>query len=243
MTVPPVTRERWQAGIDLERIDWDTLEWQRTHSRERRTSEWNRHLARLGLSLDSFGGREVLDVGCGPTGLVYFLDATRRVGLDALADQYEQWNGHWGDPIELVHSDAEEMPFGTASFDAVFCVNCLDHTRNPTQVLRELARVARPGAVLVLHVDIDSPLRRLHKRVRPHAGAMHPHSITYGWLRNNLVLAGFEIECEGRDPEVFRATRRQMRYEAYWDGLLHKVTGSDAWMNHVWLRAVRRSPR
>ncbi len=31
-----------------------------------------------------------------------------------------------------------------------------------------------------------------------------------------------------------------MRYEAYWDGLIYRLTGSRTWMNHVWLVAHRR---
>lgn len=234
-----ISHKRWQAGVDLEREEWATLTWQNALIPERRFSEWERHLASIGLSLSSFKSQHVLDVGCGPTGVVYFIDADRRVGVDPLADQYEQWNGHWGAPVELVKSEAESMPFEDASFDSACCINCVDHTRDPSQVVREIGRILKPGGTLVLHVDLDSPLRKLHKRVRPHAGIMHPHSLTYDWLHRNLAPL-FSVDAEERDPEVFKRTRQQMRYEAYWDGLLYRLTRSKTWMNHVWLRATRR---
>jgi SAM-dependent methyltransferase len=236
---PGVSRTQWEAASELERRVWTDLSWQKMPA-ERRASEWERHLTAVGLSLASFTHQDVLDVGCGPTGAVYFVEAARRVGLDPLADLYQEWNGHWGDRIELITADAESMPLDDDSFETVFCVNCLDHTRDPAAVVNEIARVLKPGGTLVLHVDLDSPLRKLHKRLRPHAGVMHPHSLTRGWLRDHLEPA-FDVQAEARDPEVFRATRQQMRYEAFWDGLLYRLTKDDTWINHVWLRAERRS--
>jgi ubiquinone/menaquinone biosynthesis C-methylase UbiE len=235
---PEVSRDQWQAGIDLEQDHWATQSWQDDPA-QRRMSEWERHLSRVGLPLSAFTDQHVLDVGCGPTGVIYFVEAERRVGIDPLADQYEQWNGHWGRPIELIKSEAEAMPLADESFDTAFCVNCLDHTRNPAAVISEIARVLKPGGTLVLHVDLDSPLRKLHKRVRPHAGVMHPHSLTRDWLHTHLEES-FDIRAEQRDPHVFQATCSQMRYEAFWDGLVYRLTGgSDTWINHVWVRAER----
>jgi len=227
------------ASLEAEAAEWQNdLGWQ--HGRSWRMSEWDRHLQPLGLSLSSFEDDQLLDVGCGPTGLVYFVDAAARVGLDPLGAVYERWNGHWGDPIDLVAAPGEKMPFDSGRFDTVACVNCLDHTQDPAAVLSEIARVMRPGGRLVFHVDLDSPLRKLHKLVKPHVGVMHPHRLTYPWLRAQLTGVGLDVEVEHRDAEVFRATRRQMRYEAFWDGLAYRLTRSPRWMNHVWLRAKRR---
>jgi SAM-dependent methyltransferase len=237
---PGATRERWSAALAAEARDWETHPWYDT-SRAWRESEWERHLRPLGLSLAALKGDRLLDVGCGPTGLVYFADAAERVGLDPNADTYRQWNGHWGEPIDLIAAQGEQMPFDAGHFDTVACVNCLDHTQNPAAVLGEIARVLRPGGRLILHVDLDSPLRKLHKLLKPGtAGLQHPHSLTFGWLTGELGRAGLQVEVTERDPQAFRATWQQMRYEAFWDGLAYRLTRSARWMNHVWLRASRR---
>jgi ubiquinone/menaquinone biosynthesis C-methylase UbiE len=235
------TPERWRRSISGEQADWDASAWLAMPAARRR-SEWCRHLEELGLSLDGFRGQRVLEVGCGPTGIVYFIDAERRVGLDPLGDFYARWNGHFGPPIELVSAKAEAMPFDSASFDTVFCTNCLDHTEDAPAVLAEIARVLRPSGLLVVHVDLDSPLRKLHKLVKPRtAGALHPLSLSYGWLRSQLEQ-NFDVLQEHRDPEVFRLTRSQIRYEAYWDGLMYRLTrGAPMWINHAWMKAARRS--
>jgi SAM-dependent methyltransferase len=231
--------EVWDRSQPAGKADWETLAWQQMTAAQR-YAEWARHLRELGLSMNDFSNDHVLDVGCGPTGIVYFIGAAERVGLDSLGEFYEQWNGYFGEAIELVSSQAERMPFDDQSFDTAFCINCLDHAQDATAVLSEIARVTKPGGRLVFHVDLDSPLRWLHKRVKKRCRDLHPLSLRYGWLRARLDPY-FDIEREHRDPETFRATKANMSYEAYWDGLIYRLTGSRAWMHHVWLTARRRS--
>jgi SAM-dependent methyltransferase len=227
-----------RQSLEMEGAFWSSLEWQ-AMPKEERDAEWRRHLADLGLGPEVFSGRRVVDVGCGPTGLIYFVDAAERVGVDPLARHYERWNGYFGDPIKLVEADGESIPFPDGHFDAGISVNCIDHTRDPAAVLAELARVLAPGAPLVFHVDLDSPLRKLHKRVKSHVRVMHPHSLTYDWLMEHLEPS-FRVTAQARDRETFRPTPAQMRYEAYWDGVLYRLTRSRRWMHHIWLAAERR---
>ena len=50
----------------------------------------------------------------------------------------------------LMHGPAECLPFPNESFDLVSCLEALEFMMSPRAVLREIVRVARPGAVLVL---------------------------------------------------------------------------------------------
>jgi len=226
-----------QPSLALELADWTDLTWKEI-SVETRLVEWKRHLTELDLSFDFFQDQLILDVGCGPTGIIYFLNPKAGFGLDPLAHEYERWNGHWGRKVQLIPGCGEDMPFRSDSIDTVFCVNCIDHTANPAAVLAEIARVLKPGGLLVFHVDLDSPLRKLHKRIRKRCSMQHPHSLTYEWLSKTLER-NFEIVKVHRDPSVFKPTWRQMRYEAYWDGLIYRVTRWSVFMNHVWLKAQK----
>ena len=51
---------------------------------------------------------------------------------------------------EIVAGDAFRLPFPDASFDTAVCIRVIHHFRDPRPALRELARVLRPGGVLVL---------------------------------------------------------------------------------------------
>jgi SAM-dependent methyltransferase len=47
-----------------------------------------------------------------------------------------------------VQADGEHLPFPDGAFDVVYCVATLHHALDLTQMVREMARVARPGAVV-----------------------------------------------------------------------------------------------
>jgi SAM-dependent methyltransferase len=52
---------------------------------------------------------------------------------------------------DYVHADMEQaLPFADASFDAVLCLEGIEHVIAQAQLLGELARVARPGALIVI---------------------------------------------------------------------------------------------
>ena len=52
--------------------------------------------------------------------------------------------------------DAEDLPFDDASFDAVICANSFHHYPNPQMFFDGVARVLRPGGMLVLR-DYTAP--------------------------------------------------------------------------------------
>jgi SAM-dependent methyltransferase len=52
----------------------------------------------------------------------------------------------------IVQGNAEKLPFKEAMFDVVTCGDLLEHVPHPLSVLREIARVLRPGGVLWLNV-------------------------------------------------------------------------------------------
>jgi SAM-dependent methyltransferase len=56
------------------------------------------------------------------------------------------------DPERLIDAVGENLPFDDSSFDIVYSSNVLEHTTDPARVLREAARVLKPGGVLYLEV-------------------------------------------------------------------------------------------
>jgi len=67
--------------------------------------------------------------------------------------------------IELAHIDAKKLPFPEGMFDVVMSNSIVHHIPEPIHVLREAARVIRPGGLLffrdLLRPDSESALQQL----------------------------------------------------------------------------------
>ncbi|MGE0880845.1 MAG: class I SAM-dependent methyltransferase [Acidimicrobiia bacterium] len=72
---------------------------------------------------------------------------------------------HAETPLTL--ADARRLPFGDASFDATLCVTVLYHQaiESPAEVVGELARVTKPGGIVVLLEPGGRRLMRAHDRM------------------------------------------------------------------------------
>ncbi|MBA2481556.1 MAG: class I SAM-dependent methyltransferase [Planctomycetes bacterium] len=85
--------------------------------------------------------------------------------------------------------DATSLPFADRTFDLVCAFDIVEHVADDEAVFRELARVTRPGGVLVLSVP-------LHPAGWTEFDAMVGHFRRYepGLLRTRLADHGFVIE-------------------------------------------------
>jgi SAM-dependent methyltransferase len=108
----------------------------------------------FGLDRSFYAGKSVLDIGCGPRGTLEWADdAAARVGLDPLADEYRAL-GAATHRMTYVAGSAEQMPFSDQAFDVIATFNSLDHVDSLEDAISEIARVARPDALLLLLTDV-----------------------------------------------------------------------------------------
>lgn len=85
--------------------------------------------------------RRVLELGAGSSPLLAELDAPFKVACDLSLPMLQARQA----AAQSVVADAQVLPFSAGSFDAVFCINMLEHVPSPRQVLEEAARVLVPG--------------------------------------------------------------------------------------------------
>jgi ubiquinone/menaquinone biosynthesis C-methylase UbiE len=124
---------------------------------------FERHFA----SVVDMRGRRVLDVGCGTGGKAAFyatLDPAMLIALDVSERNVAQARA-FGSAERLdarslfVAAGAERLPFADASFDLVTATDTFEHFAKPLEVLREMARVLRPGGHVVFYfTPFRSPL-------------------------------------------------------------------------------------
>jgi SAM-dependent methyltransferase len=140
-------------------------------------------------------GEIALDVGCGtgralaaleaatgPTGRVIGLDLTPGMLAEARKKRRDEH-------ADLALGDARRLPVADAVADVVFTAGLIQHLPDPLAGLMELARVARPGARLVLfHPSGRVALAARHGRtVRPDEPLNEPV------LRPLLEAAGWSL--------------------------------------------------
>ncbi len=115
-------------------------------------------------------GREVLEVGCG-TGLLlraFARLARRAVGVDLSPKMLEAARARG---LEVVEGSATALPFAGASFDLAVSFKTLPHVPDLAQALAEMARVVRPGGLLIVELYNPWSVRALVKRALPLRGA------------------------------------------------------------------------
>lgn len=114
----------------------------------------------------------VLDIGCAQCLLGYLLlksrsDVTRIVGLDNHRPTLDfAIHRLKGLPVELRYGQAEDLPFGDASFATVVICETIEHVAVVAPVVKEALRVLQPGGRLITSVPADEvrPSKK-HKRV------------------------------------------------------------------------------
>jgi ubiquinone/menaquinone biosynthesis C-methylase UbiE len=113
----------------------------------------------VGPVIRAIGARRqprILDVATGtgrvPLAIAAALDEGTIVGLDdasrMLAIAADKLAAH-RDRVALLRSPAVPLPFATASFDVVTCLEALEFFPSDEAALREMVRVLRPGGALL----------------------------------------------------------------------------------------------
>jgi SAM-dependent methyltransferase len=100
-------------------------------------------------------GMRVLDAGCGTGEALKWLaervaPGGAALGLD-LARAHVAAASDYASPATLaVQADLLRAPFPAHSFDLVWCINTINHLRNPVEGLQVLATLAKPGSRIVV---------------------------------------------------------------------------------------------
>jgi demethylmenaquinone methyltransferase / 2-methoxy-6-polyprenyl-1,4-benzoquinol methylase len=166
-------------------------------------------------------GDTVLDVATG-TGAVARELLDRKgctvVGVDQSAEMLAEAKQRLPASVTLIHGSAERLPFPDGAFDALTFTYLLRYVDDPAAVLRELARVVRPGGTIAglefaVPRGIWRPLWELYVRVGlPAAGRV----LSPGWAEVGDFLGPSIRQFYGVYPEA-------RLLELWWDAGIRDV--------------------
>ena len=103
--------------------------------------QWLLGPRRLPPGVEALAGR-ILDVGAGDRWIGQRLASN----ADYVALDYPATGAALYGAKPDVFADASSLPFRSESFDAVVCLEVLEHVRSPALVLAEISRVLKPGS-------------------------------------------------------------------------------------------------
>jgi SAM-dependent methyltransferase len=141
----------------------------------------------------------ILDAGCGTGGLASRMAVFATVtGLDLFPEaiRYSRTRGL----TRLVAGSVEALPFAASTFDAVVSLDVLYHAAvaDDQHAARELARVLRPGGILVINLP------------------------AYDWLRghHDVTIHTARRYSRGRVCALLKGAGLRVEWVSHWNGLL-----------------------
>lgn len=193
---------RWKIAQAAE-IRW----WQRylknkptTDYADWKTDYWQKLLTEMGLSaLNTEGGKNtsILDAGCGPAGIFMIFKKQKVDALDPLLDQYEASLPHFKKslyPNVQFFSQPLESFDKKDTYDAIFCLNAINHVADLAQCFDILVAAAKKGGKLIVSIDAHNfPVLKHIFQALP-GDILHPHQYDLAEYSAMLTERGCTIE-------------------------------------------------
>ena len=222
-----MTNTRWKRAQIAEKKFW--LSTKKSWSTQNPAQYWQGILSH-GFNIDYsfFDGKSVLEVGCGPTGIIFELDSSHtRVGLEPM------------DLDGLIYDEkkksivkkgiGEEIPYPDNFFDTVISFNALDHSVDPMKVIREIHRVLRKDGDFLLWVYVLRDSYEFLQSILNRLDPPHPFHFTVDQLMDPIRESLFQIKYR-KDDKGTGLPNNTM-----------KKAIANRMMNTLWLWSVKKS--
>lgn len=184
------------------------------------------HRQRFGLALElaaRFAGKHLLDFGSGDGTFLGMLARSTNAPAFAVGAEIDRGlvadcNRRFGNlsMLQFVHVDELDQHRLAGMFDAVFCMEVLEHVLDPEALLRRFSTLLKPDGTLVISVPVETGVPVLVKQIaRRIAGwrGIADYPGTTGYSMAELFKSVFA----GADQHIDRKTRRNPDGSEFYD--------------------------
>jgi ubiquinone/menaquinone biosynthesis C-methylase UbiE len=198
---------------------WEWFTWFCNGGERRARNKVLRHLP-------TTAGLDLLDVAVGDGVYLDWLPAEWRiVGVDISRSQLEACRRRAaGRSVWLAQGEAEELPLESQSFDAVLSIGAFNYFNDPEGALREMIRVARPGAPIVVSDEVPNLTDYMlgHKLGVPAIDRwVVSHMMHLGDSFTDMVERHRKLDVQAIAGKVFK----EFHFEPVWRGVGYVLVG------------------
>ncbi|MGA0597841.1 class I SAM-dependent methyltransferase [Enterovirga sp. CN4-39] len=151
---------------------------------------------RTGWSRSEFHQSRLIELGCGPLGMIEFLPGRERVAFDPLNPAYARLFAHCRNENIRYESDRQVLADLPGGFDLAICHNVIDHTDDPAWWFDTLFNKLSPGGRFLIQVNLsrsDVPQDEEHRRMHP---SPFSEARIRSWLRAKSSRHFVHLETE-----------------------------------------------
>jgi SAM-dependent methyltransferase len=177
--------KQWWTNYLKDRDVEEYLTWKRDY--------WTKFCNELYLDYS----KSTIDLGCGPAGLFILPDFKDLTSVDPLLDKYqESFPLHFQSTnATFIHSTLEDFTIDQ-KFGNVCSFNCINHTKDIDQSVKNIVSCASPNAKIYISVDVHKyQILRFLLRLFPF-DILHPHQMNIEDYRSLFVRHHLKIEQE-----------------------------------------------
>jgi 2-polyprenyl-3-methyl-5-hydroxy-6-metoxy-1,4-benzoquinol methylase len=138
---------------------------------------------------------KILDAGCGPAGIFIALDDYEVKAIDPLLDEYQSLTHFQPEryPNVKFQNLAIEQLQEAQTFDAVFCLNAINHVSDIDIAYQKLCDAVKKDGFLIVSIDAhrSNVLKSIFKALP--GDVLHPHQYNLEEYERFLTDKGFVI--------------------------------------------------
>lgn len=125
----------------------------------------------------------VVEIGCGPAGIIPYTHAASAIGIDQLMDEYQKMWDLSSDGVKYISNEIESFNLTTKA-DIVICWNVLDHVRDIYISLKKIYNLLKDDGELWFMINLEDRSKSA-KVIKGNENAAHPWKVN---LRSISIL-------------------------------------------------------